>query len=139
MQLSLDDVPTDGSNHIDHIIRQKGKYHLNLIMQIKCADCGCLPQECIDIKSPRECPACIWKHKKKAVVAGLVIMVLYLTNNISVCYYLSKQRLLDSLIIMRHKNKQTFCQSFNPLDKFLYIFFGKGKLRACPTHHAETS
>ena len=44
------------------IIRQKGKFHLNLIMQIKCANCGCLPQECIDIKSPRECS---WKHKKE--------------------------------------------------------------------------
>jgi len=53
--------------------------------------------------------------------------------------YLSKQRLLYSLMIMRYKHKQTFCENFNALGKFLYIFFGKGKLRACPTHHPETS
>jgi hypothetical protein len=39
---------------------------------------------------------------------------------------------------MRHKHKQTFYQNFNPIDKFLYILFGKGKLRARPTCSAET-
>ncbi len=28
------------------------------VMQIKCADCGCLPVECKEIKSSKECPNC---------------------------------------------------------------------------------
>ena len=30
------------------------------IMQIKCADCGCLPAECIESKSATQCPNCTW-------------------------------------------------------------------------------
>ena len=27
-------------------------------MQIECADCGCIPEECKESKSPTECPNC---------------------------------------------------------------------------------
>ena len=30
------------------------------IMQIKCADCGCLPSECKITKSVMDCPNCTW-------------------------------------------------------------------------------
>ena len=29
-------------------------------MKVKCADCGCLPTECTESKSPTECPNCTW-------------------------------------------------------------------------------
>ncbi len=29
-------------------------------MSIKCADCGCLPVECKQSKSLKECPNCTW-------------------------------------------------------------------------------
>lgn len=28
-------------------------------MPVKCADCGCLPEECRSTKSPKKCPNCI--------------------------------------------------------------------------------
>jgi len=28
------------------------------MLVIKCADCGCLPAECKESKSPKECPNC---------------------------------------------------------------------------------
>ena len=34
-------------------------------MQIKCADCECLPQECKTSKSPRECPYCNLKFEEE--------------------------------------------------------------------------
>jgi len=30
------------------------------MFQIKCADCGCLPAECIESKSATQCPNCTW-------------------------------------------------------------------------------
>ena len=30
------------------------------MFQIKCADCDCLPAECIESKSATECPNCTW-------------------------------------------------------------------------------
>jgi rubrerythrin len=43
---------------------KKDNSHLKLVMKmnsmIKCADCGCLPLECKDSKSPKECPNCTW-------------------------------------------------------------------------------
>jgi len=27
---------------------------------IKCADCGCAPQECKESTSPKHCPNCTW-------------------------------------------------------------------------------
>jgi len=36
-------------------------------MQINCADCGCLPEECQKSKSPKECPNCSWND----VAAGV--------------------------------------------------------------------
>ena len=36
-------------------------YHfLGKIIQIQCADCGCLPAECRESKSPKKCPNCTW-------------------------------------------------------------------------------
>ena len=32
----------------------------HIMFQIKCADCGCLPVECKESKSPKECPNCTW-------------------------------------------------------------------------------
>jgi len=31
---------------------------VNQMLIIKCADCGCLPAECKESKSPKECPNC---------------------------------------------------------------------------------
>jgi len=30
------------------------------MFQIKCADCGCLPEECKNSPSAKECPNCSW-------------------------------------------------------------------------------
>lgn len=30
------------------------------MFEIKCADCGCLPAECKESKSPTACPNCSW-------------------------------------------------------------------------------
>jgi hypothetical protein len=43
-------------------------------MQIKCADCGCLPQDCKQSKSSQECPNCSWEQ---AVVGIVTIMLDY--------------------------------------------------------------
>lgn len=31
-------------------------------MQIKCADCGCAPSDCINSISAKECPNCTWNE-----------------------------------------------------------------------------
>ena len=31
-----------------------------VMFQIKCADCGCLPEECKHSPSAKECPKCSW-------------------------------------------------------------------------------
>ena len=33
-----------------------------VMFQIKCADCGCLPEECKNSPSAKECPNCSWKE-----------------------------------------------------------------------------
>jgi len=33
--------------------------YLIQFVQVKCADCGCLPEECKKSKSNKECPNCI--------------------------------------------------------------------------------
>ena len=38
-------------------------------MQIKCADCGCLPEECKSSKSSSVCPRCSRKKEEEDVVA----------------------------------------------------------------------
>jgi len=34
------------------------------MIQIKCADCGCLPEECKSSRSPNECPHCSRKFEE---------------------------------------------------------------------------
>ena len=29
---------------------------------VKCADCGCYPEDCKDSYSPQACPNCSWKE-----------------------------------------------------------------------------
>ncbi len=31
-----------------------------VMFQVKCADCGCLPEECRNSPSAKECPNCSW-------------------------------------------------------------------------------
>ena len=31
-----------------------------IMFQVKCADCGCLPEECKNSPSAKECPNCSW-------------------------------------------------------------------------------
>jgi len=33
-----------------------------VMFQVKCADCGCLPEECKISPSAKECPKCSWKE-----------------------------------------------------------------------------
>jgi hypothetical protein len=33
-----------------------------VMFQVKCADCGCLPEECKNSPSAKECPNCSWKE-----------------------------------------------------------------------------
>jgi hypothetical protein len=30
------------------------------MLHVKCADCGCLPEECKESNSSKECPNCTW-------------------------------------------------------------------------------
>jgi hypothetical protein len=30
------------------------------MFEIKCADCGYFPKECLESKSPKNCPNCTW-------------------------------------------------------------------------------
>jgi len=33
-----------------------------MMFQVKCADCGCLPQECRNSNSSKACPNCTWNE-----------------------------------------------------------------------------
>ena len=39
-----------------------GKTEEKQMFQIKCADCGCLPLECKESQSSKECPNCTWEE-----------------------------------------------------------------------------
>lgn len=31
-------------------------------VNLKCADCGCLPSECLVAATPKDCPHCTWSE-----------------------------------------------------------------------------
>lgn len=52
------------------------------LMQIKCADCGCLPSECKASPSPSQCPNCTWQECWLLLLrcsASLVIIIIIIS------------------------------------------------------------
>ena len=48
--------------HFEGFVKKQQHDLLEIISEIKCADCDCFPAECKESKSAKECPNCTWEE-----------------------------------------------------------------------------